>query len=72
MLYNTYTAILAQERIMDYDKVMITLDKETNEKIVELEAKYQLSRGRSAVIRMAVADFYDKVFGNGKPKTKTT
>ena len=70
MLYNTYTAILAQERIMDYDKVMITLDKETNQKIVALEAKYQLSRGRSAVIRMAVADFYDKVFGDGNGRLK--
>ena len=63
MLYNTYTAILAQERIMDYDKVMITLDKETNQKIVALEAKYQLSRGRSAVIRMAVAELWNKVIG---------
>lgn len=54
---------------MDYDKVMITLDKDTNKKIQELEAEYQLSRGRSAVIRMAVADLYSKVFGGDNGNT---
>ena len=55
---------------MDYNKVMITLDKDTDKKIKELESEYQLSRGRSAVIRMAVADFYEKVFGNGNGQLK--
>ena len=54
---------------MDYDKVMITLDRDTNKKIKELETEYQLARGRSAVIRMAVANFYSKVFGGDNGNT---
>ena len=50
---------------MDYDRVMITLNKETDKKIKELESEYQLQRGRSAVIRMAIADLHKKVLGNG-------
>ena len=55
---------------MDYDRVNITLYEDTHKKIKEIEDHYRLERGRSTVIRMAVDALYEKVIGNGKPKTK--
>ena len=54
---------------MNYDRVNITLNEDTDKMIKEIETEYHLERGRSAVIRMAVANFYSKVFGGDNGNT---
>ena len=54
----------------DYKITTISLDKESEQKIQELMAKFKLDAGRgtSAIVRMAISDFHNKELGGVNEK----